>query len=122
MADQELQRHYANRDLSLKKLAEYRAKKRPEIRAAAANESQLLTDSYVRNQLSKYSTKRTWQWTEQEVAAKREIIANSRKKRMTPERCRQLVEMRAAGRPVNEVAEHFKISRANVFLIQRKFA
>lgn len=81
LAMKQIARYWASHDEHKRRHAIIRQKNRLKIRAGAAKESANLTDSYVRNQLSKYSEKSTHEWSQEEVEAKRAVmIANHEKK------------------------------------------
>lgn len=104
-----------NREKYLQRNAERRAKNREQNRALARREAMMLTDSYVRNQLSKYSTKSTKEWTDVEVSAKRAQIVRSREKRVTMDKARQMRALYANGATISVIADQFGISVSMVF-------
>lgn len=107
-----------NRERYLRREAERRARNRESNRAKARLESSLITDSYVRNQLSKYSTKSTHEWTAQEVTDKRLMIIQNRAKRITAETAKEIRELYSKGGfSADELAARFHISVSNVFMI-----
>lgn len=75
----QLKRYHSDLEKHRAKNAVLRNQFRMNLRAMAAWNSKNLTDSYVRNQLSKYSEKSTREWTAEEVSAKRAKMIASRK-------------------------------------------
>lgn len=106
-----------NREKWLANSAKMRKAKRLELRARAQLESELCTDSYVRNQLSKYSHKSTKEWTEEEVEAKRNQIINNRRRRVTNENADLMRKLYQDGITAEQLAARFKTSVSNVYMI-----
>lgn len=78
--------YYENREKCLKQNSERRHNNRYRNRIIARAHAELLTDRYIREQLSKYSEKSMWEWGEEDVIAKRNQIIKSRERRITDEK------------------------------------
>jgi hypothetical protein len=74
LAAKQLARYYANKAEHQRKHAMRRAAKRQEHREWSRNRSAALTDSYVREQLSKYSTISSHEWPQEIVDAKKQAL------------------------------------------------
>lgn len=96
----------------------YRVEHRPNMRAHAKEQAATLTDSYVRNQLSKYSHKSTHEWTQLEVNAKRRKILSSRAKRVTQEKA-ALIRHEYSGSNAKALADKYGVSHSLICLVIR---
>lgn len=82
LAAAQLARYYKNRTEHLKKQAEYRNRVRPETRMKVRQRIESITDGYVREQLSKYSTLSTHEWPQSIVDAKKTQLMVGRQVRL----------------------------------------
>lgn len=82
-----------NRELWLANSAERRRKNRLKNREFSRQESLNLTDSYIRNQLSKHSEHSTDHWTQVRVDEKRKEILFNRAKSITREKAAKIISL-----------------------------
>lgn len=116
-------RYRDNRDKNLVAMAEYRTKNRLNLRATARAHSLLLTDRYIREQLSKYSDKSMWEWTRSEVDAKRGQITISRDRKISDDAAFNIRKIYNGDRnsTIFTLAKKFNTSPTNVHgIIQNK--
>lgn len=114
-----LRNYYAQHQKGLAIRSAYRAKNRHKIRLSAITNSLLLTDRYIREQLSKYSTKSMKEWTADEIKEKRKQIEHSRGKRITNERARTIRDLYNSDirQSIDTLSLKFNICRSNISLI-----
>lgn len=105
-----------NHERALKQQRLRRIANRDENRARARMESLLLTDSYVRNQLSKYSNKGTKEWTETEVSARRLETLSRRARRIDDAKAKEIRALAMTSDRFN-IAAKFNVSPSLVWLI-----
>lgn len=112
-----------NREFYLKQCAKRRKKHRLRNRELARQESLNLTDSYIRNQLSKYSEHSTNHWTQFQVDEKRRCILDSRAKRLSPETVKQIIKLHTVDLIHRDViAARFRKSPSLIWLILKNQA
>jgi len=99
--------YYANHEELLVRQATARKKHRTKIRAYAKNKVIQLTDCYVREQLSKYSSKSCWEWTPEEVAAKRQAMLALRARRLTDAQVREVIARARKGERPAHIAKDY---------------
>ena len=113
-----------NRERCLKRNAIRREKNRHRARLVARAHSLLLTDRYIREQLSKYSQKSMWEWTPEEIARKRAFMVFNRGKKVTNEMATAMREEFSANlaSTIFTIAKKYNTSPSNVHgIIKNKF-
>ena len=110
-----------NRERLRDRQSENRARNRDKIRARDRRKSELITDAYVREQLSKYSKpkKSAPEWTEAEVAERRRHIINVRSRRISSKRAAIIRGLYSDGQTCGQIAKHFHVSLVTVARIVR---
>lgn len=108
--------YHANREKMIKDGAVRRKKNQVLNRALACWNSFNLTDSYVRNQLSKYSDHSTHEWTPEQVEAKRRVMLLNRAKKITPEKVLEIRTRYISGERMDVIAKSLGVSTGTVHL------
>jgi hypothetical protein len=111
-----------NLDRVLKRAAELRVIHRERNRDYARQQALNLTESYVRNQLSKYSEYPTDHWSPAQVRAKRWQILRSRVKRVSPAKADEIRSLYVPGGEKSggnrwQLARQFGVSSSLIWLI-----
>lgn len=100
------------------KAAAYRNRNRENIRAKSRRRSSDLTDSYVREQMSKHSTKSTWEWTAEEVAERKAIMEARRARRLTDHQVLEIQRRLRLGETPHQIKHSFKCSVSTIYNIK----
>lgn len=109
--------YHKRRAAYLERLAAYRHRNRGRNRLIARSHALLITDLYCREQLSKYHDKSMWEWTPEEVEAKRTEIMDRRNRRITDAKAEEIRELHLLGHSVAEIASMFQQSVSNIYYI-----
>jgi hypothetical protein len=110
--------YYAHHAECLAKNAKRREANRPKHRAYCRDKSKRMTDGYIREQLSKYHpTKSCWEWTPEEVEAKRKIMMERRGRKLTDDQVLIIVKRFSSGETVHQVAPDYSCSKSTIWNI-----
>jgi len=111
-----LKYYYEHRDELMVKAAAFREKNRERTRAYCRDKAIRLTDTYVREQLSKYHpTKSCWEWTPEELEAKRQKMQDARKRRLTDAQVAEIMARGERGEKLAQIAPDYQCTRSTVW-------